>query len=148
MSSHTPTSYDVISCHRHVKGIHIYYMISSSIIWQFPLLLEQCLESIWVPSGASSTCIYQMVWWWCGSLSFVVKLKHVALHTNVKFSEKRVPRTFEQNVHDYRQCILLFSFDFVQLTWVADLACSVVFFESLSMWMNIKGFIKHIFVFL
>jgi len=54
----------------HVIGIHIYHMNSSSIIWQFPLLLEQCLESIWVPLGVSSTCVYQMVWWWYGILNF------------------------------------------------------------------------------
>ncbi len=57
---------------------------------------------------------------WCddgtGVLTFVVKLKRVALHTNVKFSEKLVPRTFAQNVRDYWQRILLSSFDFVQLT--------------------------------
>ncbi len=54
---------------------------------------------------------------WCddgmGVLTFVVKLKCVALHTNVKFSEKLVPRTFAQNDCDYRQRILLLSFDFV-----------------------------------
>jgi hypothetical protein len=60
-------------------------------------------------------------------LTFVVKLKHVVLHTNVKFSEKFVPRMFAQNVRDYRQRILLSSFDFVQLTQVADPAYSVVF---------------------
>ncbi len=54
----------------HVIEIHIYHMNSSSIVWQFPLLLEQCLESIWVPSGVSSTCVYQMVWWWYRSLDF------------------------------------------------------------------------------
>jgi hypothetical protein len=47
---------------------------------------------------------------------FVVKLKHIVLHTNVKFSEKLVPRTCVQNVHDHWQRILLSSFDFVQLT--------------------------------
>jgi hypothetical protein len=56
---------------------------------------------------------------WCddgmGGLTFVFKLKCVALHTNVKFSEKLVPRTFAQNVRDYWQRILLSSFDFVQL---------------------------------
>ncbi len=148
MSSHTLTSYDLNSSHRHVIGIQIYHMNSSSIIWQFLLLLEQCLESIWVPLGVLSTCVYQMVWWWYGSLNFVVKLKCIVLHTNVKFSEKLVPRTFAQNVRDYQQRILLLSFDFVQLTWVADLAYSVVFFESLFMWINIKSFIKHLFVFL
>ncbi len=57
---------------------------------------------------------------WCddrtGVLTFVVKLKRVALHTKVKFSEIQVPSTFAQNVRDYRQWILLLSFDFVQLT--------------------------------
>jgi hypothetical protein len=57
---------------------------------------------------------------WCddgmGVLTFVVKLTHVVLHTKVKFSEKFVPRTFAQNVRDYRQRILLSSNDFVQLT--------------------------------
>ncbi len=50
-----------------------------------------------------------------GVLTFVVKLKSIVLHTNIKFSEKLVPRTFAQNVHDYQQWILLLSFDFVQL---------------------------------
>ncbi len=50
-----------------------------------------------------------------GVLTFVVKLKHIVLHTNVKINEKLVPRTFAQNVRDYRQRILLLSFDFVQL---------------------------------
>ncbi len=57
---------------------------------------------------------------WCddgmGVLTFVVKLKGIVLHTNVKFSETLVPITFAQNVRDYRQRILLTSFDFVQLT--------------------------------
>jgi hypothetical protein len=57
---------------------------------------------------------------WCddgmGVLTFVVKLKHVVLHTNIKFSEKIVPRIFGQNVRDYWQRLLLSSFDFVQLT--------------------------------
>jgi hypothetical protein len=68
---------------------------------------------------------------WCddgmGVSTFVVKHKCVALHTNIKFNEKLVPRTFAQNVRDYRQWILLSSFDFVQLTCVADPAYSVVF---------------------
>jgi hypothetical protein len=57
---------------------------------------------------------------WCddgtGVLTFVVKLKRIVLHTNVKFSEKLVPRTFVQNVRDHWQQILLSSFDFIQLT--------------------------------
>jgi hypothetical protein len=57
---------------------------------------------------------------WCndgiGVLTVVVKLKRVVLHTIVTFSEKLAPRTFAQNVPDYRQWILLTSFDFVQLT--------------------------------
>ncbi len=73
--SHTPSSYDVDSCHRHVIGIHIYHMNSSYIIWQFLLLLEQCLESIWVLSGVSSTCVYQIVWWWYGSLNFCCQVQ-------------------------------------------------------------------------
>ncbi len=56
---------------------------------------------------------------WCddgtGVSTFIVELKRVALHTNVKFSEKLVLRTFAQNVRDYRQWILLSSVDFVQL---------------------------------
>ncbi len=148
MSSHTPTSYDVNSCHRHVKRIHIYHMNSSSIIWKFRLLLEQCLESIWIPLGVSSTCVYQMVWLWYGSLNFCCQAQTIALHTNIKLSEKLVPRTFAQNVLHYRQWILLLSFDFVQLLWVTDPAYSVVFFESFFMWMNIKSFIKYFFVFL
>jgi hypothetical protein len=51
-----------------------------------------------------------------GVLTFVVKLKHLVLHTIFKFSEKLVPRTVAQNVRDYQQRILLTSFDFVQLT--------------------------------
>ncbi len=51
-----------------------------------------------------------------GVLTFVVKLKRVVLNTNVKFSEKFVPRMFAQNVRDYQHRILLLSFDFVQLT--------------------------------
>ncbi len=56
---------------------------------------------------------------WCDNgtvvLTFVVKLKRIVLHTNVKFSKKLVPRTPAQNVHDYWQLILLMSYDFVQL---------------------------------
>jgi hypothetical protein len=40
----------------------------------------------------------------------------IVLHTIVKFSEKLIPRTFAQNVCDYRQWKLLTSFGFVQLT--------------------------------
>jgi hypothetical protein len=70
-----------------------------------------------VPSGVSSTLVFTK--WFddgTGVLTFVVKLKCIVLHTNVKFSEKLVPRTLAQNVRDYRQQILLTSFDFVQLT--------------------------------
>jgi hypothetical protein len=132
MSSHTPTSYDVDSCHRHVTGIHIYQMNSSSIVWQFPLLLEQCLESIWVLSGVSSTSVYQMVWWWYGSLNFVVKLKRIVLHTNVKFSEKLVPRTCAQNVRDHRQRILRLSFWHCSV----DMSC----WSSVLCWLLWKSF--------
>ncbi len=70
------------------------------------------------------------------------KLKHIVLHTNVKFSKKLVPGMLAQNVHDYRQRILLMSYDFVQLTWVADPAYSVVFlFESLQM--DLRYWMRH-----
>jgi hypothetical protein len=49
-------------------------------------------------------------------LDFVVKLKRIVLHTNVKFSKKIVPRMLAQNVRDYWQRILLMSYDFAQLT--------------------------------
>ncbi len=43
---------------------------------------------------------------WCndgmGVLTFAVKLKGIVLHTNIKFSENLIPRTFAQNVRDYR----------------------------------------------
>ena len=122
----------------HAIEIHIYHMnschMNSYLLFEFiyfltihfPYLLKQCLESIWVPSGVSSTCIYQMVWWWYGVLTFVVKLKCIVLHTIIKLSEKLVPGTFAQNVRDYWQWLLLRSYDFVQLTWVTDPAYSVV----------------------
>ncbi len=56
---------------------------------------------------------------WCddgaGVSTFVVKLKRIVLHTNVKFSEKLVPRILAKNVCDCWQRILLTSYDFVQL---------------------------------
>jgi hypothetical protein len=56
---------------------------------------------------------------WCDDgtevLPFFVKLKRILLHTNVKFSEKLLPRMLAQSFHDYQQWILLVSNDFVQL---------------------------------
>ncbi len=48
-----------------------------------------------------------------GVLTFVVKLKRIALRTNVKFSKKLVPKKLAQNDGDYWQRILLMSYDFV-----------------------------------
>ncbi len=50
-----------------------------------------------------------------GVLTFVAKLKHIVLHTNIKFGKRLVPRMLLQNVGDYWQRILLTSYDFVQL---------------------------------
>ncbi len=135
MSSHTPTSYDVDSCHRHVIRIHIYHWILHLLFDNF----NYCLSNVWKAFESHQDSQVLVFTKWCddvmGVLTFVVKLKCIVLHTNIKFSEKLVPRTFAQNVHDHWQ-------------WILDPAYSVVFFESLFMWMNIKSFIKHLFVFL
>ncbi len=150
MSSHTPTSYDVNSCHRHVIGIHIYHMNSSSIIWQFPLLLEQCLESIWVPSGVSSTCVYQMVWWWYRSLYFCCQAQMCSkyciltssLVKKLYLERLRKMSVIIGNGYCFRH-LTLFSWGelLIQHTLLSS-------FESLFMWINIKSFIKHLSVFL
>jgi hypothetical protein len=126
MSPHTPTSYDVNLCHRHVKEFIF-------IIWILHLLFDNfhySLSNVWRAFESHWESRVLVFTKWCddgmGVLTFVVKLKCIVLPTNVKFSEKLVPRGFVQNVHDYWQWILLLSFDFVQLMWVADPVYSVV----------------------
>ncbi len=41
--------------------------------------------------GVSSTCIYQMVWWWNRGLDFIVKIKRIVLHNNAKFNKNLHP---------------------------------------------------------
>ncbi len=43
MNSHIPPSYGVNSCHRHVKGIHIYHMNSFLSF----ALFHYCLSNVW-----------------------------------------------------------------------------------------------------
>jgi hypothetical protein len=68
--------------------------------------LHYCLSNVW--RAFESYLEFQVLVFtkWhddgTGVLTFVVKLKRIVLHTNVKFSEKLVPRTFVQNVRDYR----------------------------------------------
>ncbi len=111
-----------------VIWIHIYHL-NSYIFWQY--MFHNCLSNVWRAFESHQESQVLVFTKWCddgtGFLTFVVKLKRIVLHTIVKFSEKLLPITFAQNVRDYRQWILLTSFDFVQLTCDADPACSVVF---------------------
>ncbi len=92
--------------------------MNSYIFWQY--IFHNCLSNVWRAFESHQESQVLVFTKWCddgtGVLTFVVKLKRIVLHTIVKFSEKRVPRTFAQKFHDYRQRILLTSFDFVQLT--------------------------------
>ncbi len=49
-------------------------------------------------------------------LTFLVKLKRIVLHTNVKCCEKLISRMIVQNVHDNWQRMLLAANIFVWLT--------------------------------
>ncbi len=83
-------------------------------------IFHNCLSNVWRAFESHQEPLVLVFTKWCDDgtvvLTFVVKIKRIVLHTIVKFSEKLVPRTFVQNVHDYQQQILLASFDFVQLT--------------------------------
>jgi hypothetical protein len=103
--------------------------MNSFIFWQY--IFHNCLSNVWRAFESHQESQVLVFTKCCddgtGVLTFVAKLKRIVLHSIIKFSETLVPRTFAQNVGDYRQRILLTSFDFVQLTWGADPACSVVF---------------------
>jgi hypothetical protein len=84
------------------------------------IYFHNCLSNVWRAYESRQESQVLIFAKWCddgtGVLTFVVKLKPIVMHTNVKFSEKLVPRTLAQNAHDYRKWILLTSYDFVQLT--------------------------------
>jgi hypothetical protein len=105
----------------HVIGIYIYHINSSSIFWQYISIIAWAmsgehlspigsLKYLYLPNGVM---MVQGSW-------LLLSNSKLLLHTIVKFSKKLVPRTLVQNVHDYRQRILLTSYDFVQLMWVTD----------------------------
>ena len=140
MNSCHMNPHHVNSCQRNI------YLSYKFFIYFLTIHFHNCLSNIWRAIESHRESEVLVFTKWCddgtGVLTFVVKLKHIVLHTNVKFSEKLVPRSLAQNVRDYRQQILLMSHDFVQLTWVADLAYSVVFlFESL--WMDSRYWVRH-----
>ncbi len=159
----------------HVIEIHNYHMNSSSIFQHYISIIAWAmsgehlspigsLKYLYLPNGVM---MVQGSW-------LLLSSSNLLLHTIVKLSKNLVPRTLAKNVRDYWQHILLMSYDFVQLTWVADPAYSVVFpFESLQMdsrywmrhnmhrlgiwinvnvylimWINVKSFIKHLSVLL
>ncbi len=161
----------------HVIQIHIYHMtlyIWIRFVW---IIIHNCLSNVWRAFESHRESQVLVFTKWCDDaqvvLTFVVMLKCIVLHTNVKFSKNLLPRMLAQNVHDYRERILLTSYVFVQLTWVDDPAYSVVLFLSLQidlrhwvrrrmhrlgiwinvnvylyMWIYFKSFIKHLFVLL
>ena len=83
-------------------------------------LFHYCLSNVWRAFESHWEVQVLVFTKWCddgmGVSTFVVKLKCIVLHINVKFSEKLVPRTFVQNVRDCRQQILLMFYDSAQLT--------------------------------
>ncbi len=111
--------------------IHIYEFVLNEFIYFWQYIFHNCLSNVWRAFESHQESQELVFTKWCddgtGVLTFVVKLKRKVLHAIIKFSEKLEPRTFAQNVCDYWQQILRTSFDFVQLTWGADPACSVVF---------------------
>ncbi len=151
-------SHHVNSCHG--KS----YLSYEFFIYFLTTYFHNCMSNVWRGFESHQESQVLVFTKWCddstGVLSFAVKLTCIVLQTNVKFSEKLVPRTLAQNVRDYWQWILLTSFDFIQLTWVVDPAYSVVFlFESLQMdlrywvrhimhrlgiWINIKVYLFHV----
>jgi hypothetical protein len=98
-------------------GIHIYHMNSSSIF--LTIYFHSCLSNVWRALEFHRESQVLVFTKWCDDgtrvFTFAVKLKLIVLHTNVKLSENFVPRTLAQIVCDYRQRILLTSYDFVQL---------------------------------
>ncbi len=140
MNSRNMNSHHVNSCHRNT------YLSYKFFIYFLTKHFNNCLSNVWRAFESHRESQALAFTKWCddgtGVLTFVVKLKHIVLYTIVKFSEKLVPRTLVPNVHDYRQWILLMSYDSVQLTWVADPAYSVVFpFESLQM--DLRYWVRH-----
>ncbi len=118
-------SHHVNSCHRNS------YLSYKFFIYFWTIHFHNCLSNVWRAFESHQESQVLVFNKWCddgtGVLTFVVKLKCIRLHTSIKFnSEKPLPRTLAQNVRDYRQLILLTSYDIVQLTWVADPVYSVV----------------------
>ncbi len=133
-------SHHVNSCCRNT------YLSYKFFIYFQTINFHNCLSNVWRAFESHWESQVLVFTKWCdvgtGVLTFVVKLKCIVLHTIVKFGEKLVHRTLKQNVHDYWQRILLTPNDFVQLTWVADPAYSVVFlFESLQM--DLRYWVRH-----
>ncbi len=124
MNSRHINPHHVNSCQRNI------YLSYKFFIHFLTIHFHNCLSNIWRAIESHRESEVLVFTKWCddgtGVLTFVVKLKHIVLHTNVKFSEKLVPRTFAQNVRDCRQWILLMFYDSVQLKCVADPAYSVV----------------------
>ena len=125
--------YHVNSCHRNSYLSNKFvcmnlFCMNSYIFWYY--IFHNCLSNVWRAFESHQESQVLVFTKWCDDgtvvLTFVVKLKCIELHTNLKFSKKLVPRMLVQNVRDYRQWILLTSYDFVQLTWVANPAYSVV----------------------
>ncbi len=113
--------------------------MNSYIIWQY--IFHNCLSNVWRAFESHQESQVLVFTKWCddgtGVLTFIVKLKCVVLHTNVKFSTKLVSRTLACTIHDYQQWTVLKSY--VQLTWVADSAYSVVFLSKVFKWIPGTG---------
>ncbi len=88
MSSHHMNSHHMNSCHRNSYPLYEFFIYFPTI--QF----HNCLSNVWrafEPHQESQVLVFTK---WCddgtGVLTFVVKLKHIVLHTNIKFSKKHV----------------------------------------------------------
>ncbi len=128
------SQYSINSRHMNPHHVDSYqrniYPSYKFFIYFLTIHFHNCLSNIWRAFESHRESQVLVFTKWCddgtGVLNFVVKLKRIGLHTNVKFSEKLLRRTFAKNVRDRRQRILLMFYDSVQLTWVADPAYSVV----------------------
>ncbi len=92
-------SHHVNSCHGNI------YLSYKFFIYFLTIHFHNCLRNVWRAFESHRESQVLVFTKWCDDgtrvLTFVVKLKCIVLHTNVKFSEKLLPRMFVQNVQDY-----------------------------------------------
>ncbi len=78
-------------------------------VWYY--IFHNCLSKVWRAFESDWESQVLVFTKWCYNstevLTFLVKLKCIVLHTNIKFCETLVPRALAQNVRDYRQWVLL-----------------------------------------